>query len=120
MRSFEELRIWQDSRIFVREIYFLNKELKDFGFKDQIQRASVSIMNNIAEGCDSGSDSLNVRYLHVAKGSCAEVKSMLYLGEDLGYYSAEKAEDLRIKVKSITSGIQKLISYLKQNNTNKK
>ena len=113
MRSFEELRIWQDSRSLVKDIYALNERLKDYGFKDQIQRASISIMNNIAEGCDSGSDNLFLRYLHIAKGSCGEVKSMLYVGEDLGYYPPHVALALREKVKSIVSGIQRLIAYLK-------
>lgn len=109
------MRIWQDSRILVQEIYSLNKSIKDYSFKDQIQRAAISIMNNIAEGCDSGSDSLFVRYLQIAKGSCAEVKSMLYLGEDLDFYSKEDAEKCRQMVKTIVSGVQKLIIYLKQN-----
>ena len=116
MRSFEELRIWQDSRSLVKDIYALNENLRDFGFKDQIQRASISIMNNIAEGCDSGSDNLFLRYLHIAKGSCGEVKSMLYIGEDLGYYPPYAAQALQDKTKAIVSGIQRLIAYLKIKN----
>jgi len=114
MRCFEDLRIWQDARILVKEIYSITKELKDFGFKDQLQRASISIMNNIAEGSDSGSDGLFIRYLQIAKGSCGEVKSMLYVCEDIGYLDSEQANELRIRVYNISAAIQKLIDYLKQ------
>ena len=62
MRNFEELRVWQDARVLVNDIYKTMSNCKDFGFKDQLQRAAVSIMNNIAEGSESGSDSLFIRY----------------------------------------------------------
>jgi four helix bundle protein len=114
MRCFENLRIWQDARILVKEIYSIIKDLKDFGFKDQLQRAAISIMNNIAEGSDSGSDGLFIRYLQIAKGSCGEVKSMLYFCEDIKYLDSEQANELRIRVYNISAAIQKLIDYLKQ------
>lgn len=78
MRNFEELRVWQDARILVNDIYKMMSDCKDYGFKDQIQRAAVSIMNNIAEGSESGSDPLFIRYLKISKASCGEVRSMLY------------------------------------------
>ncbi len=87
--------------------------MKDFGFRDQIQRAAVSVMNNIAEGFDYGSDAMFIRYLDISKASCGEVKSMLYLAEDRKFCSPEKAIELREKAKSISSGIQALIKYLK-------
>ena len=114
MRCFEDLRIWQDARILVKEIYSITKDLKDFGFKDQLQRAAISIMNNIAEGSDSGSNGLFIRYLQIAKGSCGEVKSMLYVCEDIRYIDSEQANELRIRVYNISAAIQKLIDYLKQ------
>lgn len=113
MRQFEELRIWQDSRLFVSKIYTLTANNKDYGFNDQIRRAAISIMNNIVEGNDSGSDALYVRFLHIAKASCGEVKSMLYLAEDLNVCSKEDAENLRQDCKNISAGIFKLIDYLK-------
>ena len=63
-------------------IYAIMQNCRDYGFRDQIQRASVSIMNNIAEGLESGSDAKFVNFLNIAKGSCSEVRSMLYLCED--------------------------------------
>ena len=120
MRCFEELRVWQDSRLLVKDIYSFTKDLKDFGFRDQLQRASISIMNNIAEGADSGSDNLFIRYLQIAKGSSSEVKSMLYVCEDIGFLTTQQSIELRNRVYNISSSIQKLIDYLKQqSNTTK-
>mgnify|MGYP001171444279 CR=1 FL=1 len=113
MRQFEELRIWQDSRILVSKIYSLTSKNKDFSFNDQIKRASISIMNNIAEGNDSGSDTMFIRFLNIAKASCSEVKSMLYLAEDIKICTSEEAENLRQDAKNISAGIFKLIDYLK-------
>jgi four helix bundle protein len=116
MRCFEELRVWQDSRLLVKDIYSFTKDLKDFGFRDQLQRACISIMNNIAEGSESGSDPLFIRYLKIAKASCGEVRSMLYLCEDLQYCSVDTAIILRNKTIIISSSIQKLIEYLNNSN----
>ena len=93
MKSFEELRIWQDARVFVNSIYDLTENIKDYGFKDQIQRAAVSVMNNIAEGFDYGSDTMFIKYLDISKASCGEVKSMLYLAEDRKFCSKEKSSE---------------------------
>ena len=112
MRNFEELRVWQDTRILVNDIYKLTNTFNDYGFKDQIQRAAVSIINNISEGSESGSDPLFIRYLKISKASCGEVRSMLYLCEDLKYCSTETATILKNKTILISSSIQKLIEYL--------
>ena len=111
-RSFENLRVWQESRVFVNDIYDMMRNCRDFGFKDQIQRAAVSIMNNIAEGQESGSDAKFSNFLNIAKGSCSEVRSMLYLCYDLGFCSEEKLKELYSNAQSISSGLNKLISYL--------
>ena len=112
MRNFEELRVWQDARVLVKDVYLLMANCKDYGFKDQIQRAAVSVMNNIAEGSESGSDALYIRYLRIAKASCGEVRSMSYLCEDLNYCSIENALNIRNKAIIISSSLQKLIEYL--------
>ena len=118
MRNFEELRVWQDARILVKDIYKLMSDCKDYGFKDQIQRAAVSIMNNIAEGSESGSDPLFIRYLKISKASCGEVRSMLYLCQDLKYNSQDSVIILKDKALSLSSSIQKLIEYLNNYNNN--
>ena len=111
-RIFENLFVWQEARIVVGEIYSMFNESRDFGFKDQIQRACVSIMNNIAEGADSGSDAKFINYLNTSRGSCSEVRSMLYLCEDLGFCSPEKREELQGRVNQISYGLAKLIDTL--------
>jgi len=90
-KRFEDLWIWQHARELVKEIY---KDFdsgagsKDFGFRDQIQRAGVSIMNNIAEGFERSTDAEFARFLDVAKGSCGEVRSLYHTAEDLDYVDA--------------------------------
>ena len=112
MRKFEDLVIWKESRLIVKEIYGLMSRTKDYGLKDQIQRASISVMNNISEGSESGSDAIFIRYLKIAKGSCGEVRSMLYVCEDLNICNLEESKILIEKVIKISSGIYQLIKYL--------
>ena len=111
-RNIENMYIWRQSRIVVKQIYQMFSDSKDFGFKDQIQRAAVSIMNNIAEGSESGSDAKFINYLNTAKGSCSEVRSMLYLCEDLNYCTPETRIELQGQIKKISTGIVKLIESL--------
>lgn len=85
IERFEDILAWQKARILTREIYRLFKNNKDFGFRDQIERASVSIMNNVAEGFERKGDKEFRNFLSIAKGSCGEVRSMLILASDLGY-----------------------------------
>ena len=113
IKKFEELVIWQNARKLINEIYKEMNGIKDFGFKDQIQRASVSIMNNIAEGFERYSDTEFRRFLDISKASCGEVRSMLYLAEDLHYLNNNTAENLRKDCRLISSSIQNLINSLK-------
>lgn len=111
-RNFEALRVWQNSRKLVNDVYDLMADNKDRGFRDQMQRAAVSVMNNIAEGYESGSDAKYALYLNISKGSCSEVRSMLYLCLDRGYCTAEQFDDLKNEVIQISSQLYKLIDYL--------
>lgn len=113
-RQIENLYIWKESRTLVNAIYNLMKNCKDWGFKDQIQRAAVSIMNNIAEGFDSGTDAKFINFLNIARGSCSEVNSMLYLCEDFQICTIEERADLQLQIKKISSGIIKLKNTLKE------
>ncbi len=114
-RNFESLRIWQEARVFVNDIYNVMQNCKDFGFRDKIQRAAVSIMNNIAEGNQSGSDAKYINFLNISKGSYSEVRSMLYLCEDFGICTPDKHKELHDKAQSIASGLRNLINYLENN-----
>ncbi|MBR6775283.1 MAG: four helix bundle protein [Bacteroidales bacterium] len=118
VRNLENLRVWQETRSFVNEIYELMYNCKDYSFRDQLQRASISIMNNIAEGSESGSDKAYIRYLNVSRGSCSEVKSMLYLCEDMKFCTPEKRKELQSKLLIISGQIYKLIEFLKNNQKN--
>lgn len=93
-------------------IYKMMATCKDWGFKDQIQRASVSIMNNIAEGSESGSDAKFINILNIAKGCCSEVRSMLYLCEDLSFCTPEERIALQSQLKQISTGIVHMIDKL--------
>ena len=108
MALFEDLKVWQLSQELTVEIYRLLHQNNDYGFKDQIQRASVSIMNNIAEGSESGSDALYLKFLKIAKGSCAEVRSMLYLSKELGYCTNEDVMNLIDKTLFISRSLNRL------------
>ena len=113
IKKIEELVIWQNARKLINEIYKEMNGIKDFGFKDQIQRASVSIMNNIAEGFERYSDTEFRRFLDISKASCGEVRSMLYLAEDLHYLNNNTAENLQKDWRLISGSIQNLINSLK-------
>ncbi len=114
VKKFEDLKIWQDARILVGTVYSIMKANKDFGFRDQIQRASVSIMNNIAEGFERNSDAEFKRFLDIAKASAGEVRSMLYLAEDLNYITKEKAKELRESASNLSGAITNLMKYLRK------
>ncbi len=85
---FEQLRVWQKARVLARAIYTVTSSgrfARDFGLSSQMQRAAVSIMSNIAEGFERFSDRELFRHLTIARGSCAELRSQLYLACDIGY-----------------------------------
>ncbi len=112
IKKFEEIISWQKAKELNLIIYSHFKNSKDFGFRDQIQRASVSIMNNIAEGFERGGNKEFKNYLYISKASCAEVRSMLYLALDLGYIKKEefvKTYGLSIDISNLLSGFIKTL-----------
>jgi four helix bundle protein len=111
---FEDLRIWKEARSLVKQVYDDFRENRDYGFCDQIQRAGISIMNNIAEGFERKSDADFARFLNIAKGSAGEVRSMYYSAEDLNYVSKEAASKRRQVAKEISKGIGALEGYLRK------
>jgi len=112
--NFEELVIWKSSRALAKEVYTDFKENKDYGFRDQIQRCAVSVMNNIAEGfCRKGDKEFH-QFLNIAKASCGELKSMYYLSEDIEYVTSNKALQRREEATKIMNGIGKFMQYLRK------
>lgn len=118
IKRFEDLESWKNTRIFVKEIYKATriKSLQnDYGFQDQIRRASISVMNNIAEGFGRFNNKEFRRFLDISVGSLLEVKSMLYLAEDLEYLTPEHAEKLRDDAENIYFQLLAFITYLRKN-----
>ena len=117
-QRFEDLRIWQDARVQANHIYdgfgSDSPSARDFGFRDQIQRCGVSVMNNIAEGFERKTDSDFARFLDIAKGSNGEVRSMLYLVEDRKYLTSEVAIDLRNASEQLSRSIESLSQHLRK------
>ncbi len=114
---FEDLRIWQEARAQVSAVYRSmmrgSTGHSDFGFRDQLQRAAVSVMNNIAEGFERKTPKDFAHFLDLAKGSCGEVRSMLYVAEDLKYLTAEQATRLRGEAEKISRGIAAFTNHLR-------
>ena len=112
INKFEDIIAWQKAKtlnIFIYKKFF---NCRDFGFRDQIQRASVSIMNNIAEGFERRTNKEFINFLFISKGSCGELRSMLYLALDLNYILKEDfdtAYKLSIEVSRLTSGFIKTL-----------
>ena len=109
IEKFEDLKIWQDSVTIAVDIYSLFKESKDFGFRDQIQRSSVSVPSNIAEGYDRQTNNEFIRFLRIAKASCAELRTQLIIAQRVGM--VEGVAGLIEKTRSLSAMIQKLITY---------
>lgn len=95
VQQFEDLICWKKARELTSEVYKTLKDCKDYGFKDQIQRASVSVMSNIAEGFERGTKQEFLNYLYIAKGSAGEVRAQLYAAYDIGYINIETFKYLK-------------------------
>jgi len=114
--SFEEIIAWQKARELNTEIYTItnlnNSFSKDFGLRDQMRRASISITSNIAEGFERETTKEFIRYLYIAKASAGEFRSQLYLALDLNYISTDEFEKINIKINDISKLLSGLIKYL--------
>ncbi len=82
IEKFEDLIVWQEAKALATKIYGELKECRDYGFRDQLQRSSVSIASNIAEGFERRSNKEFIQHLYVAKGSCSELRTQLYIAQE--------------------------------------
>ena len=117
VKNFEDLEIWKDARALTREIYQLTREprfSKDFALRDQIRRATVSIMSNIAEGFERGGNQEFIQFLYIAKASCGEVRSQLYVAVDQSYVTQKDCEELTKSFRRLSIMISNLIDYLRR------
>ena len=120
VERFEDLIAWQKSRELTRKIYQTTEQekfAKDYGLKNQIQRASVSVMSNIAEGFDRFRPNEFHQFLSIAKGSCAEVRSQLYIAFDIGYLQENEFYELKSKAEEVSKIINGLRSYIERQKT---
>ena len=113
-RSFEELEVWKRGCKLAVEVYLVLKVCREFGLREQMNRAAVSIPSNIAEGAERNSVKEFVRFMHIAKGSAAELRTQLYIAEKIGILSPGLARPLITESKEISSMLQGLINSLKQ------
>lgn len=117
IERFEDILAWQKARELTKEIYTHTRSgafAKDFGLRDQIQRTSVSIMGNVAEGFERGGDKEFVQFLSVSKGSCGETKSHLYVAMDQKYISPTQFEQLYSNADEVGRLLAGFMGYLQQ------
>jgi four helix bundle protein len=115
IEKFEDIQAWQKARVLTKEIYDISKIREfasDFGLRDQIRRASVSAMSNIAEGFERGGDNEFIQFLSLAKGSCGEVRSQLYVALDQGYITPTGFDALSGQATEISRLIAGFMTYL--------
>lgn len=113
---FEDLDVWKEARALTREVYGITLGSgfgKDFPLRDQIRRAAVSVMSNIAEGFERGGDKEFVQFLAQAKGSCGEVRSQLYAACDLGFLSESEFTLVTARAVRVSRLIAGLMRYLR-------
>lgn len=115
--TFEEIEAWQKARQLTKRIYQISAKgvlSRDFALRDQVRRASVSIMSNIAEGYERGGTKEFLQFLSVAKGSVGEVRSHLYVALDQGYITDDSFKELSMQAVEISRMLGGLMNYLRR------
>lgn len=114
-QRFEDIEAWQKARELTKAVYALSNDgqfARDFGLRDQIRRASVSIMSNIAEGFGRGGNKEFIQFLSTAKGSASEVQAQLYVALDAGYINQDQFQKLYSETEATARMIAGLLRYL--------
>ena len=112
--TFEDLEIWKEGMRISIKIYEILKSCKDYGLKDQMQRAAVSVPSNIAEGFERQTNKEFIQFLYIAKGSCGELRTQLYLAKELNYIDKENFINLLNEAKRLSSMLYKFIETRKK------
>ena len=115
-RSYEDLDVWKDAVQIAVDVYGLVRGCKDFGLRDQMSRSAVSIASNIAEGAERNSAPDFIRFLHMAKGSSAELRTQLLIASKIGLIAPDKCDPLRERLKTLSAQLQRLATALKKQN----
>jgi len=113
IKCFEQIESWKEARSLVKDVYAIFRDSKDYGFRDQIQRAAISVMSNIAEGFDRGSNKEFIQFLVIARGSLSEVKSLAYAGLDIGHLAPDSFENIDKRCTNLSNMIDGFIRYLR-------
>ena len=113
--SFEDLEVWKKGCRLAVRIYEILNDCRDYGLKDQMTRASVSISSNIAEGAERDSKAEYIRFLHIAKGSAAELRTQVYIARKIAVITDETQKEITDELKAISSMLHALIKSLKTN-----
>lgn len=111
--NFEDLEVWKRSCRLAVQLYELLKNSRDYGMKDQMLRAAVSIPSNIAEGSEKNSVPDFQRFLNIAKGSAAELRTQVYISQEVGILQKPDAKELIHELKALSKMLQALHSSLK-------
>jgi four helix bundle protein len=117
VQKFEDLIAWQKAKVLATSIYRLSQRRpfsRDFGFKDQIQRAAISIMSNIAEGFERGRAADYCNFLRYAKASCAELRSQLYVAVEIGHISKEDYPEVSTLAQEVARLLNGLLQSIKR------
>jgi four helix bundle protein len=118
--GFEKLEVWQDARLFVKEIYTVAKLYPNeerYNLCSQIQRASISIVSNIAEGLSRTSDKEKIRFIEISYGSLMEVYCQLQISVDLSYISVQQFDSLKLSIDKIANKLKALNRSIKSRST---
>jgi len=122
IQKFEELNIWKLSLNITKDIYDLTAKgnfSKDYGLRDQIRRAIVSVSSNIVEGFEKNNNNEFVRFLKIAKGSSGEVRNQLYIALAINYINQEEFNNINAKLEDVVNQIGGFIVYLQKKKLNK-
>ena len=114
-KRFEDLEVWQRAKDLTNLIYKYSTDgsfSRDFGLRDQMRRASVSIMSNIAEGFESQTQAMFIKYLGHAKGSAGELRAQLYIAKDQGYISEESFSEMFSLSEICSKQLARFVQYL--------
>ncbi len=115
IERFEDLEAWQKARQLAKDLYRVTssgKFARDFCLRDQIRRAAISLVSNIAEGFERGGDREFLQFLSHAKGSCGELRAQLYVALDQTYLTEEQFDSLAAKAVEVSRMISGLMRYL--------
>ena len=114
MPRFEELDVWKRATSLSVNLYRSLSELKDYGFRDQITRSSLSIPSNIAEGYERNSDREFANFLNYAKGSAGELRTQIYIGIEIGYINVKTGKEWMLECEEISKMLHGLLEAVRK------